>query len=288
MEKVIKKVAAINDLSGFGRCSLTVALPILSAMGFQVCPAPTTILSAHTGYESPYITDFTPHLGSYLNHWEQLELIFDGIYTGFLGNEEQANILEPFLQKQKEQGRFVLVDPAMADHGCLYATCTPALVDAMRRLVAQATVTTPNLTEACLLTGIDYDDLIRLPMEHRRETVEAVGQHLLSFGCDAAVITGIPAGDEWLENAVFTGPGMPPAFLQAHRVACNFAGTGDVFASVLCGWLLRGLPLERAVERTADLVSEATAYTARHHAPEQDGIAFEPFLTTLGIEDLTS
>ncbi len=288
MGKVIKKVAAINDLSGFGRCSLTVALPILSAMGFQVCPAPTTILSAHTGYESPYITDFTPHLEGYLNHWDQLSLTFDGIYTGFLGNEKQARILEPFLQNQKAQGRFVLVDPAMADHGYLYATCTPALVDAMKHLVAQASVTTPNLTEACLLTGTDYDCLMTLPVEARRNRVEEMGRRLLSLGCDAAVITGVPAGDEWLENAVFTGSSAPPTFLQAHRVACNFAGTGDVFASVLCGWLLRGLPLEQAVERTADFVSQATAYTAQHHAPEQDGIAFEPFLAILGTRNLTS
>lgn len=287
MAKVIQKVAAINDLSGFGRCSLTVALPILSAMGFQVCPAPTTILSAHTGYESPYITDFTPHLGGYLNHWDQLGLAFDGLYTGFLGNEKQAKILQPFLEKQKEQGRFVLVDPAMADHGCLYATCTHELVDAMKRLVAQASVTTPNLTEACLLTGTDYDGLLALPADCRREAVEQVGQRLLTLGCDAAVITGIPAGEEWLENAVFTKQSAP-AFLRAHRVACNFAGTGDLFASVLCGWLLQGLPLEQAVERTADFVSNATAYTAQHHAPEQDGIAFEPFLSALCAENLTS
>lgn len=281
MAKVIQKVAAINDLSGFGRCSLTVALPILSAMGYQVCPAPTTILSAHTGYESPYITDFTPHLQNYLQHWDRLDLSFDCIYTGFLGNEEQAAILRPFLEKQREKGRFVLVDPAMADHGCLYATCTPGLVEAMKQLVAQASVATPNLTEACLLTDTDYDALLALPDNRRREAVETIGRQLLTLGCEAAVITGVPAGEEWLENGVFTAVDKSPTFLRAHRIACNFAGTGDVFASVLCGWLLRGLKLEQAVKRTADFVSEATAYTADHHAPEQDGIAFEPFLSRL-------
>lgn len=283
MAKVMQKVAAINDLSGFGRCSLTVALPILSAMGYQVCPAPTTILSAHTGYESPYITDFTPHLADYLNHWNRLNLTFDCIYTGFLGNEKQADILEPFLQKQKAEKRLVLVDPAMADHGCLYATCTSDLVEGMKRLVAQATVTTPNLTEACLLTDTDYDGLLAMPDDLRRRAVEEIGTILLSLGCDGAVITGIPAGEEWLENAVFTA-GQPGQFLRAHRVASNFAGTGDVFASVLCGWLLRGLSLEQAVERAAAFVSKTTAYTAWQHAPEQDGIAFEMFLSELGKE----
>lgn len=280
MAKIVPKVAAINDLSGFGRCSLTVALPVLSAMGFQVCPVPTTVLSAHTGYESPYITDFTPHLEGYLSHWRCLDITFNGVYTGFLGNAQQAEILAPFLSEQRATGRFVLVDPAMADHGCLYATCTGELVEAMRGLVSLATVVTPNLTEACLLTDTDYKNLMSLSVEPRRQLVEQMGQRLLALGCQAAVITGIPAGEEWLENGVFAA-GEAPLFLPAHRVACNFAGTGDLFASVLCGWLLRGESLQSSVERTAEFVSEATAYTAQYHAPEQDGIAFEPFLTRL-------
>ncbi len=280
MRAGIPRVAAVNDLSGFGRCSLTVALPILSAMGYQVCPVPTAILSAHTGYESPYIVNFDHQMAPFLQHWQQMQLAFDGIYTGFLGSEKQAEILEPFLSEQRKAGRFVLVDPAMGDHGCLYATCTPHLVGAMARLVGLATVATPNLTEACLLTDTDYDALLAMPPAARREAVANMAQKLLATGCSSVVVTGIPAGEEWLENGVFAAE-TPPAFVRAHRVKCNFAGTGDVFASVLCGYLLRGLPLAAAVTKTADFVSEVTAHTADLHTYEQDGIAFEPFLKAL-------
>ena len=286
MGKVVPKVAAINDMSGFGRCSLTVSLPVLSAMGCQVCPVPTAVLSAHTGYESPYITDFTPHLAKYLQHWEKMALSFDGICTGYLGNPAQPLILLGFLRLQKEKGRLILVDPAMADHGRLYATCTGELVEGMRSLVAVATVATPNLTEACLLTDTDYDGLLAMAAEQRRAALEQVGKRLLALGCEAAVITGIPAGDEWLENGIFTRDDTA-CFLPAHRVACNFAGTGDLFAAVLCGWLLRGVDLRSAVKRTAAFVSRATAYTAEMHSPEQDGIVFEPFLREL-MDDIES
>jgi len=283
--KGIHRVAAVNDLSGFGRCSLTVALPILSAMGFQVCPLPTAVLSAHTGYVSPYIHDFTGDMAPYLQHWQQLELAFDGVYTGFLGNERQAALLEPFLQEKKEAGALILVDPAMADHGCLYATCTEGLVKAMARLVAKATVITPNLTEACLLTDTDYEWLLQQPTADRCSVLEAVGRGLLTLGCETAVITGVPGEDGWLENWAFTAMDKPPAVVSTRRVARTFAGTGDVFASVLCGHLLWGEDLEQAVDATANWVHNVTAYTASLDAPEQDGIVFEPFLRQLCREE---
>ncbi len=279
MRAGIPRVAAVNDLSGFGRCSLTVALPLLSAMGFQVCPVPTAILSAHTGYEDPCITDFTRHMPSYLRHWQGMGLDFDGVYTGFLGNESQAAVLEPLLAAQQAAGRFVLVDPAMGDHGCLYATCTPALVGAMARLISHAAVTTPNLTEACLLTDTDYDGLLAMDLEGRRQAVTTMAGKLLATGCGAVVVTGLPLGETQLENGVFTAEGGE--FIAARRVPCHFAGTGDVFASVLCGYLLRGETLTAAVAKTADFVSRTTAYTVTLSTPDQDGIAFEPFMGQL-------
>ena len=188
----VKRVAAVNDLSGFGRCSLTVALPILSAMGFQACPVPTMLLSAHTGYPDPYIRDMTDDLPAYLAHWERLGLEFEAVYTGFLGAPRQAALLEPFLLRQMAAGALCLVDPAMADHGRLYATCTPALVEAMKRLVALAGVTTPNVTEACLLTGTDYDAVTALPVAEQRAALCQIGARLRALGCDTVVITGVP------------------------------------------------------------------------------------------------
>ena len=185
----IKRIAAVNDLSGFGRCSLTVSVPILSAMGFQVCPLPTAVLSAHTGYPHPVVRDFTADMADFLAHWESLGLTFDGVYTGYLGNQRQADILEPFLRLQKERGALRLVDPAMADNGKMYASCSPELVPAMARLVALATVATPNLTELCLLTGEDYAALCDAP--DRRQRVEDMARRLLADGCSAVVVTAI-------------------------------------------------------------------------------------------------
>lgn len=277
----IRRIAAVNDLSGFGRCSLTVSVPILSAMGFQVCPVPTAVLSSHTGYPNPLIRDFTQDMEGYLSHWESLGLTFACGYTGFLGNEQQARVLEPFLRRLREQGALRLVDPAMADHGRLYASCSPALVPAMARLVALATVATPNLTELCLLTGEDYAAVTAA--EDRFARVEAMARRLLATGCESVVVTGVEDGEQ-IMNCVLADADAPAQWVGGHRVEQNFAGTGDVFASVLCGWLLRGLSLTEGVGRTVDFVCRTTAATATMHTNGQDGIAFEPFLRELTKE----
>lgn len=274
----IRRIAAVNDLSGFGRCSLTVSIPVLSAMGFQVCPVPTAVLSSHTGYPDPHICDYTADMQPYLAQWERLGLTFACGYTGFLGNERQAEILEPFLVRLKEQGAMRLVDPAMADHGRLYSSCRPTLIPAMARLVALATVATPNLTELCLLTGEDYAAVADAP--DCRPRVEAMARRLLADGCGAVVVTGVVQGDR-IENCVLAAATADPVWVGGHRVEQNFAGTGDLFASVLCGRLLRGDSLVQAVERTTDFVCRATAATATMHVNGQDGIAFEPFLGDL-------
>ena len=179
----IRRVAVVNDLSGFGRCSLTVSIPILSAMGFQVCPVPTAVLSSHTGYPNPVIRDFSGDMEAYLAHWDQLGLTFACGYTGFLGDKRQADVLAPFLRRLGEQGALRLVDPAMADHGKLYSSCSEDLVPAMARLVSLASVATPNLTELCLLTGEDYAAV--MADENRRNRVEDMARRLLADGCAA-------------------------------------------------------------------------------------------------------
>ncbi len=276
----IPRIAAINDLSGFGRCSLTVAMPILSAMGHQVCPVPTALLSAHTGYVGAEIRDFTADMGAFLAHWEQLGLTFDAVYTGFLGNEAQVDILVPFLQKHKACGALCLIDPAMADHGRLYASCTPVLASELRRLVALADVTTPNLTEACLLTDIPYTDIVDTAGIADCKRLQVVGERLLKLGCGAAVITGVHAADGMLENWIFAQENLPQT-VRTPQVDKNYAGTGDVFSSVLCGELLRGTPLLSAVDKTAEFVRQVTAVTAATDAPLQDGIHFEEHLSSL-------
>ncbi len=278
--KRVPLIAAINDLSGFGRCSLTVVIPILSSMGYQVCPLPTAVLSAHTGYPHPHVRDFTTDMGAFLAHWDQLGLSFDAVYTGFLGNEAQVDVIEPFLREHKQRGALCVVDPAMADHGRLYSGCTSELAQKMRRLVALASVITPNLTEACLLTDTPYADVVDEAGIANCKRLHALGERLLALGCGAAVITGVHSAEGLLENWVFER-GREPRIVRVPRVGKNFAGTGDVFSSVLCGELLHGTPLVAAIERTAEFVREVTAFTAEAGTPLQDGVMFEPFLRRL-------
>ena len=278
--KRVPLIAAINDLSGFGRCSLTVAIPILSSMGYQVCPMPTALLSAHTGYPDPQVRDFTADMGAFLAHWDQLGLSFDAVFSGFLGDEAQVDILEPFLREHKERGALCVVDPAMADHGRLYSGCTPELARKMRRLVALASVTTPNLTEACLLTDTPYTDVVDEAGIADYKRLHTLGERLLALGCAAAVITGVHTEDGMLENWVFVREDESH-IVRVPRVGKNFAGTGDVFSSVLCGELLHGTPLCAATARSADFVREVTVYTAEAGTPMQDGVMFEPFLDRL-------
>lgn len=274
-------VAAINDLSGFGRCSLTVSLPILSAMGFQGCPLPTALLSNHTGYPSCYFEDLTDRIEPYLAEWQKLGLRFKGVCTGFLGNEKQADLVAGFLSAFCEEGAIKLVDPVMADNGKPYSTCTPALCRSMKTVVAQGTVTTPNLTEACLLTGQDYRAVMTLSADRRREAVFAMADEIAALGPAQVVVTGVP-GDGTVANLMAENGAHD--VVERPLVPRSFAGTGDVFAAVLLGLLMRGESLKGAVERTATFVADATAHTLALDLPAQGGIEFEPFLARLAPE----
>lgn len=278
----VPMVAAIHDMSGFGRCSLTVALPLLSAMGMQVCPLPTAILSNHTGYSGCFFEDFTEQMEEYIQHWKDLRLSFDGIYTGFLGNAMQVKKIIRFIQYFHRPGAVVLVDPAMADNGRLYSTCDDALCAEMRRLVSMGTVTTPNLTEACLLAGEDYPALIQKSGEEFWQGIWKLGEELADMGPSQVIITGVKCGDGSIANAVIDRRRGEHFVVSTPMVEQCYAGTGDVFSSVLCGWLMRGEPLDSAVENTARFVRQVTEYSYQNDMPPMDGIAFEPFMGQLG------
>ena len=274
-------VAVANDLSGYGRCSLSVALPILAAMGLQGCPLPTAILSNHTGFPTGTFEDTTDRLGDYLAAWRKLDLRFDGVCTGFLGGAGQAAILADLLERDCRAGAVKLVDPAMADGGRLYATCSPALAEAMKALVAKSTVTTPNLTEACLLTDTPYESVASLAGAALEEAVFAMAERIAVTGPRQVVITGVIEGEQ-IANLV-VDHGRRYALRHPH-VARSFAGTGDVFAAALFGFLMRGTSLQEAVERTAGFVADATAHTLTLGLPSTDGIEYEAFLERLMAE----
>jgi len=266
MEK-IKKVAAINDLSGYGKCSLAVALPILSALGVQCCPLPTAILSNHTGYESFFFDDYTDRMENYYHEWEKLKLTFDCIYTGFLGSEKQIDIVQNFISKFKKDN-ILLVDPVMGDNGTIYATYTDEMCNKMKKLASIADIVTPNLTEACILSDTKFKDLLKM------DEIKEMARKIHELGAKKVVITGIK-NDDMVGNYIYDGNGQ---IFYTKNVPYQYSGTGDLFASLLCGYILNGYDLNEAVQKSAHFVYKATLYSSQTGIDRRNGVAFEKIL----------
>ena len=268
------RVAAIHDMSGFGRCSLTVAIPILSAMGVQCCPLPTAFLSTHTGgFEGFTFLDMTDEMPKVADHWARLGLAFQAIYSGFLGSERQIGIVADFIRRFRRQDTVVVIDPVMGDHGRVYQTYTPAMCAGTARLAELADVITPNLTEAALLLDRPYDAL----PEDEAGLLEITRQ-LSGDGRRSVVLTGASAGPDLTGAACFDAATGRTRMIQTRRVPREFHGTGDVFASVLTGALVGGAPLPAAVERAVEFVRLCGERTAAQDLPMREGVDFEPLL----------
>ena len=187
MKHSVKRVAAIHDLSGFGRASLTAIIPILSSMGVQVCPLPTAILSNHTGgFDTFSFVDFTDHMQDYIDHWKELNIDFDCIYSGFLGSERQIEIVSGFIDDFGTEDNMVVIDPVLGDNGNLYSTMDQGLVEGMKRLVTKADIITPNFTEVSLLLGEEYKQTTT------DEEIKEWVKRLSDMGPDIIVVTSVP------------------------------------------------------------------------------------------------
>ena len=282
---MVKRIAVINDLSGLGKCSLTAAIPVLSVMGVQACPLPTAILSNQTGYESYYYDDYTKHMDAYTDEWSKRGLTLDGIYTGFLGSELQAEKILRFIDVFQKPDTLLLVDPVMGDSGHTYDIYTETFGTQMKRLVQRADVITPNLTELCLLTDTDYSSLTaRSGAPDYLETIAALGQKLLAQGIKTVIITGIlyqsPTDREKrYYNLVLEENAVTPISSAIH--GGSYSGTGDLLASVVCAGMVRGDSALESVRRAVHFLETALAETANEQIPKNDGINFEPYLQLL-------
>lgn len=266
-----KRVAAIHDLSCFGRCSLAVVLPVLSAMGVQCCPMPTAVLSTHTGgFDGITRTDLTGQMEGTLRQWEALGLAFDGVYTGYMASPEQIALAARAVERLKKTGGVAVVDPVLGDHGKLYRSITPAMAVAMKELCGRADVITPNLTEAALLLGGD------LP-----EDGEAAARALSQNGGRSVVVTGVSPGPGRVGAAWFDRESGRSGIAAGTKTEGEWPGTGDLFASVLTGGLVRGEPLADCAARAVDFVRACVERTAALGTPVREGAAFEPLLEGL-------
>ena len=278
------RVAAIHDLSGFGRCSLTVAIPILSAMGVQCCPLPTAFLSTHTGgFEGFTFLDMTEEMPRVSRHWKSLGLRFDAIYSGFLGSERQIDIVAEFIQDFRTERTAVVVDPVMGDDGRAYQTYTPAMCAGMTRLAELADVITPNLTEAAFLLGRDYSELpgggVRSP--HDETALRHLVEDLSLGGRRSVALTGASLSPGKTGAMCFDARTGRTEAVQTDFIVHPLHGTGDVFASVLTGALVQGRSLAEAVREAADFIRICAERTVAQDLPLREGVDFEPLLCHL-------
>ena len=268
-----RKIAVIGDFCGFGRCSLAVALPLISALKFQCCPVPTSVFSNHTGFPTFHKTDLTAQMPAFLAEWEKLSLSFEGVLTGYLGSAQQVAIVHDFLVRFPKKDGVVVVDPVMGDAGALYPSMPKRLVEEMKRLLALADCITPNLTEACLLTATPY----------REDMTDAqifdLARHLSTFGPKQVVISGIERGAD-LVNFILDKNGTEHTVSEAKAGPCR-SGTGDVFSAIITADLCDGKTLTDACAHAASFIAKALRRTVELNLPATDGIAFEEFLKEL-------
>lgn len=270
------RVTAIHDMSGFGRCSLTVALPILSAMGVQCCPLPTAFLSTHTGgFEGFTFLDMTDEMPKIARHWKSLGLRFDAVYSGFLGSARQIGMVADFIRDFRGDG-VVVVDPVMGDGGAVYRTYTPEMCAGTARLAEQADVITPNLTEAALLLGIPYGEL-----PGGEAGCRAIVERLSLEGRRSVVLTGASLEPGSTGAMCFDASAGRTEAVQTRRVDRDFHGTGDVFSSVLTGALVQGKSLIGAARAAVEFVRACAERTAAMDLPMREGVDFEPLLGLL-------
>lgn len=281
-KRIIPRVAAVNDMSGFGKVSLTEAIPILSAMGVEVCPLPTAVLSTHTyEFENYTLCDMTGEMSKIIAHWREIGLEFDAVYSGYMSSAQQIGITRALMEEQKAKGALLVVDPVMGDNALLdvqsvYSDRMRELVGGMRELASIADIITPNVTEACMLLGEEYP---RRPLHNA--AVKDMLYRLCEMGAKAAVITSVMDSENSMCVAVYDAAADRYYKINCGYVNRPFHGTGDVYTSVLTGALVLGMNTIDAANLAADFVYQAIRKTIRH--PEikiREGVLFEQVLAS--------
>ena len=266
-----KRVAAIHDLSGFGKCSLTVALPILSAAGIETSALPTAILSTHTGGISGYTYhDLTEDMRPVMKHWKSLDIKFDAIYTGFLGSFEQLDIVKEFFDAFRQEDNLILVDPVMGDNGELYTVFTREFAIGMRMLCQKADIIVPNLTEAALLLDEPFH-----PGPYTHAYIESLLRKLGALGPQKVVLTGVYFKEDELGAATYDRTTDTIDYVFTQKIPGYYHGTGDVFASALLSALLNDFSLIDAAAIAVHFTTDSIRRTYKAKTDYRFGVNFE-------------
>lgn len=272
-----KRIAAIHDVSCFGKCSLTVALPIISAAGIEVSVIPTAVLSTHTGGFTGYtFRDLTEDIMPTAEHWKSIGIGFDAIYTGYVGSIKQIEILEEVFELLRRDETKIIVDPVMADNGVLYKNFTPDFPGSMKRLAQKADVLIPNVTEAVFLLEKPY-----IEGPYTESYINGILEGLAGFGAKQVVVTGVYFDNDNIGTANFDVEKGSVSYTMANRVEGYYHGTGDVFGSALCAALLRGHTLEDSSRIAVDFTVSSITRTREAGTDVRFGVNFEEGLPDL-------
>ena len=275
----VKQIAAIHDLSGFGRTSLSVVIPILSAMGIKVCPLPTAVLSAHSQYEGYHFIDLTDHMQPVIDHWKKLAVSFDAIYSGFLGSHKQIRIVQEMISTFTDGTQLVVVDPVLGDNGKMYGPIDTKMVSEMRELIQTADIITPNLTEVALLLERPFSP------ECSEGKMKDWILELSGMGPGIVVVTSVPDKTPGKKFSVIAYNKNGSRFWKVpiDYIPADFPGTGDCFTSVLTGALLQGDSLPIALDRAVHFISYGVRATFGYPYDPLQGILLEKILNRLNF-----
>lgn len=268
-----KKIAVINDFSGFGRCSIAVSLPIISHMKIQCSNVVTSVFSNHTGFDKFFFEDYTDKMQDYIDMWKYLDLQFEGIYSGFLGSKKQIKIVEKFIKDFKKENTKIIIDPVMGDNGKPYPTYTKEMCEEMKKLVCYADILTPNVTEACILTDTPYRE------KFKSSELYAMAEKLSEKGASKIVISGVKMGN-YIGNVVYEKNGIKK-IIRMKKVGMERSGTGDIFASIIAADCVNGVDLETSVKKAGNFIKKCIIATEKYQVPKTDGVCFEEVLYTL-------
>lgn len=272
----MKRIVTIQDLSCFGKCSLTVALPVISAMGIETAVLPTAVLSNHTsGFEDYTFHDLSDEIVKITDSWENKKIKFDAVYTGYLGSEKQIEITEVFFEKQSP-GTLIFVDPAMADNGEMYSGLKKSYADKMAALIKKADIIAPNITEACIMLGKEYKE-----SGYDKEYIEDILKGLSDLGAKKIILTGVSFETDKMGAAVYDGAEKNVFYYFNDRIDAKFHGTGDVFSSACIGAVIRGKTLEESVKIAVDYTLECIKMTLPEKEEHWYSVQFERALPYL-------
>lgn len=271
----MKKIAVINDISGFGKCSLTVSLPIISALQLECNPIPTAILSNQTGYDDFYSVDFTENMTPYIDVWKKQNVHFDAILTGYLASEKQVDVILDFIENFKDENTLVFIDPVMADDGVMYDTYDEKLCEKVKTLTKKANIITPNLTELCILCGADYK---RIARENNVAEIGNLASSLLNETTKTVIVTGVK-NDSEIINLIVDESGIN--LVKSTLLKGSYSGTGDIFSSIVCGGITKGMNVTNAVSLATEFIYNSIKGTPTSLDYEPNGVNFQNQLEML-------